>query len=72
MASENQFEKLVPEDVKRDPDRVTYYILSEYTEQEVDDLCTTWNLNQNKAKLLKKLWRLHPDRPTTPQQPPPG
>eukprot|EP00981_Chlorochromonas_danica_P002483 scaffold474_cov169-Ochromonas_danica.AAC.18 len=70
MASEDEFEKLVPQDVKCDPDRVTYYILSEYTEQEIDDLCARWRLNQNAAKLLRKLWRLHPDRPTAPQQPP--
>ena len=61
---ETLFEELVPKEAKADPDRLTYFILSEYTEAEVDELCTTWKLlGKNKAKLLKKIWKTHPDRP---------
>ena len=66
---ETLFEELVPKEVKADTDRVTHYILSEYTEAEVNELCTTWMLSTNKAKLLKKLWRTHPDRAEEASQP---
>ena len=58
------FEQLVPEEAKGDPDGLTYNILSEYSEAEIDELCTTWKLSKNRAKLLKKILRTHPDRPT--------
>ena len=49
-----QFEESVPGEAKADPDRLTYNILSEYSETEIDELCTTWKLSKNQAKILKK------------------
>ncbi len=57
-----QFEGLVPGEAKADPRRLTYNILSEYSEAEIDELCISWKLDKNQAKLLKKIWRTHPDR----------
>lgn len=65
---ESTLEKLVPEEVKKnDPDLTyrRYDVLSEYTEEEIDNLCVNWNLTTSRAKSLKKIWRNHPDRDRT-------